>query len=553
MNLRLNLLSVIFFFSFFSSLSAADYYVKVAGNGDGTSWESAMSFQNFVVLLPTVPDNTTFHVAEGTYYIDSISGGLVAKSNVNLIGGYTSSPSAGDVSQPDKYKAVLDASNLPDNEKRSPILFSEFKVSIVVKGFVLQNNHSHAAIKLMEVYSLDVANCIFDNNGLKYEMGSCISAFGICHLKVNTSVFKNAKFVSALNVYSYNIFTEPTTVDITNSLFDNNTSVNEGAALYFSDGSANKGSVIVDNCTFRNNRIEGDLNSSVHRGSAIFTDRQKIKISNSTFIDNYNQTGEGTAIAIDEESKAQIINNTIIGNGNNTTDCLIVIYDADVSLVGNIIADENDHLSICYSNDNQSTVRYKNNIFTTLTNNNCYEQWYNVLKKEDVGTNNIFIASSQLSSFLDGTYSNGVFTPNIKDNGGLTPTVALTGTFLPGCKSIKMVPTAETDVTTDQRGVERAELACVGAYENTDATEQCVDTDIVENVKDAQSVVIYPNPTHDLLYWQNLSVSNTHFLLYSINGTLLLETDSNPVDLSLFDSGLYLIRIGDKNYKIIKQ
>jgi hypothetical protein len=86
MNLRLNLLSVIFFFSFFSSLSAADYYVKVAGAGNGTSWESAMSFEDFVVLLPTVPDNTTFHVAEGTYYVSNQNDVLTVKSNVALLG-----------------------------------------------------------------------------------------------------------------------------------------------------------------------------------------------------------------------------------------------------------------------------------------------------------------------------------------------------------------------------------------------------------------------------------------------------------------------------------
>ena len=74
--------------------------------------------------------------------------------------------------------------------------------------------------------------------------------------------------------------------------------------------------------------------------------------------------------------------------------------------------------------------------------------------------------SADIATLFEGTYdpSTGLFTPVLAYNGGFTPTVALKSDRLPDGTSIRF-PLSETTVTTDQRGVERLEQTCMGAYE----------------------------------------------------------------------------------------
>ena len=91
------------------SPSIKDYYVKISGEGDGTSWEQALSPKDFAAHFALVGDDVTFHIAAGTYHpVYGSSGenpvyspfiGYYTNSRVNLIGGYSSEPFQGE--QPD--------------------------------------------------------------------------------------------------------------------------------------------------------------------------------------------------------------------------------------------------------------------------------------------------------------------------------------------------------------------------------------------------------------------------------------------------------------------
>ena len=78
---------------------------------------------------------------------------------------------------------------------------------------------------------------------------------------------------------------------------------------------------------------------------------------------------------------------------------------------------------------------------------------------------NVKDRSVEISSLFEGTYdpTTGLFTPVLKNNGGFTPTVALKSDKLSDGKSIRF-PRLD-DVLTDQRGVERLDSTCMGAYE----------------------------------------------------------------------------------------
>jgi hypothetical protein len=64
------------------------------------------------------------------------------------------------------------------------------------------------------------------------------------------------------------------------------------------------------------------------------------------------------------------------------------------------------------------------------------------------------------------------------------------------------------------------------------------------------SIVLYPNPTTGLVYIRSeLSIGEVK--VYSLIGRLLLKTNRQPVDLSRFGSGIYLIEVNGVTNKII--
>ncbi len=100
------------------SPSIKDYYVKISGEGDGTSWEHALSPKDFAAHFALVGDDVTFHIAAGTYHpVYGSSGenpvyspfiGYYTKSRVNLIGGYSSEPVEGEQPDPKNHTTTLD-------------------------------------------------------------------------------------------------------------------------------------------------------------------------------------------------------------------------------------------------------------------------------------------------------------------------------------------------------------------------------------------------------------------------------------------------------------
>ena len=99
------------------SPSIKDYYVKISGEGDGTSWEQALSPKDFAAHFALVGDDVTFHIAAGTYHpVYGSSGenpvyspfiGYYTNSRVNLIGGYSSEPFQGEQPDPMLFTGIF--------------------------------------------------------------------------------------------------------------------------------------------------------------------------------------------------------------------------------------------------------------------------------------------------------------------------------------------------------------------------------------------------------------------------------------------------------------
>lgn len=86
----------------------------------------------------------------------------------------------------------------------------------------------------------------------------------------------------------------------------------------------------------------------------------------------------------------------------------------------------------------------------------------------------------------------------------------------------------------------------------------------INELMDAFSVTIYPNPTHGNLTISTQSTHNnplTELMLYNTQGKLLYKdtnnNNTNTINMSMYDKGIYLLIImiegNRKEFKVIKQ
>ena len=73
----------------------------------------------------------------------------------------------------------------------------------------------------------------------------------------------------------------------------------------------------------------------------------------------------------------------------------------------------------------------------------------------------------------------------------------------------------------------------------------------------AGAQLIYPNPTSGIVHIpEEIACNESNLFIYNVMGILKTEmviTDSNELDLSGFQKGIYLIKTGAKVYKVVKE
>jgi len=450
-------------------LLAEDYYVKENGTGDGNSWETAMSFDAIVAKIPTIPNNTNIHFAEGTYYVlNSVSSRLNIQSDVNLIGGYPANPQTSAVSQPELYKAIISGGNANPN---TVLIYAETpNISITIKGIIFKDSRLEP-IRFLYGHSLTVEDCIFENNGYATSQNqvSGINTQNLNECHINRTVFRNNISGNTLYFKRKVPIDYKTRISISNSLFENNfSSMYVGSVIYFLNDhmSAVDGDyqALVENCTFVNNGISNPDES--YYASGLFSlERGGLTLKNNTFLDNYNHSGLGSTFITSESSKIEAVNNTIITNNNHSTGCAILLVESELTLLGNIFVDKNDRLAMVASNTNLgniSNITAKYNVFTDLKDYNYEPIYLDNIYQGDLDPSNQFIDLSTLSQMLEGNLLSGSFSATLKDNSGFTPTIAIAGEK---SEDLRILPLFETPVTKDQRGITRSDPACIGAYE----------------------------------------------------------------------------------------
>lgn len=101
-------------------------------------------------------------------------------------------------------------------------------------------------------------------------------------------------------------------------------------------------------------------------------------------------------------------------------------------------------------------------------------------------------------------------------------------------------------------------LKCYTYFDSTCLSYSSFDVNMFVGIDDEinSEIKIYPNPTSDIL---TLELTNTNeaqkISLYNVHGRLILEkyiNDTTELDVSDLESGVYMLRINDHTYKLLK-
>lgn len=435
------LLSVLFFGLNFNFLLAADYYVKTSGTGDGSSWENAMSPEDFEAYLPLASDSVTFHIAEGVYKPtkrpDDVSFGregqpmFVAQSFVRLIGGYPADAKTGDAPNPALHKTIF-----------SGDVNSDTKVS-VVKGvdgrdsLVFSNNSDdlYCLFYYGQPHTEGINPTVAETDTAVYMNGilfRCAEAYAL-YLDPTYNAYAHMEKCIFENCSRWAVHMVQSALSFRNVLFRNN-------EIAFSryDGEANRTrSLIFRQCTFDSNNRAFNI-AGLYSGTMF--------LENSTLVNNY------ASQWADVNSYLDMTNCTVLNNGPFMGN-RCYHGEKHFTMVGNII----DTLSVVSVGTKTTYFKVYGNYGNIGIGENAEAETNAHLPMPD---------KAALTTFLEGTYDSksDIFKPMLSYKGGLSPTVALKSDTLPDGTSLRF-PLSETTVTTDQRGAKRLVQTCRGAFE----------------------------------------------------------------------------------------
>ncbi len=389
-----------------------------------------------------------------------------------------------------------------DNNKieRNMLEFSDCQVVFMSDTF--ESNNCYHLVDIATYYDKSIKSsfdkCIItDNKAGVLSMGTvsadlpCVSSFTECEIIGNSGdgvVADSCGFYTKGTIppgQSSVVVVKDSICLIRTKLMDNTYSEDlfRTLAAHLSltqcDLERNKGRVLVNSssqplsingCSFIENDNEWDL---INDPACGIHDNRHVELYNNTFVGNRS----GHNIYYGYYSKANIYNNTFIGNKGVFHTSLQ--NGATNEFVGNVFWNNEMSDFILYPNQLQA---FSHNIIPIPFVSSAIQlapgddnmiadaKFDQILSDPDCQNCSDFADvknyNDEMVQLFAGTYdpTTGVFTPELKTGEGFAPVVALKSDRLPDGTSIRF-PLTETVVATDQRGVERLDSTCMGAYE----------------------------------------------------------------------------------------
>ena len=357
-------------------------------------------------------------------------------------------------------------SEFENNRHYSGIIFSYVSDNFIITDSKIINNVSDNGVAGIENCNsnseLTIERTVFDGNKgyISHLQSNSIK------VKIDNSIFRNGESESSALLFAN--WANESFYSFSNSTIDKNISGN----ILFNGG----GNMSFTNNTVTRNKSENLLFS----GGTGFN----ISFINNTIVGNIGNNSQENLGNIIEVSSNKLIGNIILGNGldylaHRKRNIFFPVYGSTPIIKYNILPIFNtkpltEACTLLEPIGDNTNIFVEHEYFDLQ---GLKDQYNHCLHDYGYGPS-ISISADELDArvslgekpyldILEGTYDEptGLFNPIVKDNGGFTPTVALTGTQLPDGRKINSLPLTVSNVTADQRNVQRNELACIGAYE----------------------------------------------------------------------------------------
>lgn len=547
---------------------------SVAISGDGTL-DSPYATIDEALEKASIRD--TIKVTCGKYIpvlkIEPRTSCYIPKTSIVMIGGYNDDFSKitgktvidGDLNQDDT------SGNYSDNLYQ--LISIPKYYNLTLKNFILENAHSEGLLNgaglYTEGFELNVENVEFNNN---YAVNSGGALYSSCeYVNINDCIFCGNKTDYNGGAAKITVLSD---VTLNRSHFKSNEAIG-GSALCLTQ---------CENSYFQNNTFENNISTKC--GSIYLMNDSNVishNFLNNTFANNQLscssglpaivQTYGGAAIyakMYDADSKFNLAHTTISGNqsnyiGSNTTifkGSAINIYGGTAVLMNNLIAGNfgtNANGDLC--TDGKTIIGKETyNLFTSPENVNF------VFNTTDITATDYSSGIKALATTLDGYIEAGKFIANVKVNGGATPTVGIINPIFNNqavnCLSanLRLVENSfQIDlngdgstigyIKCDQRNIARQFKSCIGAFEYIAGESGTNNISTVDG-----NMRIYR--TGSSKYTISNIAQNGTIAIYDSLGRcvyhLYNKEENVEIDISAWKSGVYILSINNRNYKIIQ-
>lgn len=409
-------------------------FVKIDGNGSGESWDDALSGEMlFQKIKAGYSPSDTIYMTGGIYYVGETKEDVLSISeNIIIKGGFDPNVTGRDVdiSYPSEFETIFSGDinkNGEADEGDSRVLYLSGGCTVSLTGITVKHGYVSDGT---------------ERPGIHVEGGSTIY-LSYCKVVDNISTISSP----AGDAGGPAIYLKDGKAICYKTLIAGNRANNRGGAVRL----MNEPDVLVLNsCLLADNSVSGSfgggvqvsnsnckvycINSTVtgnsaDKGGAGINGGCWIYIVSSTIVENYCTNGaEGHDVRIESANKAFVINSIITGKTNRV-------------------------------NDNNPNILINGNSYNLTSIGN------NIIGA--VGGTGSFMA--QPTDVLSKFY-NDIFNDNVLANNEYFPQTIALPDYLYGSPLISLYTYAMAnipygDVTLDQRGLERGDPTCVGAYE----------------------------------------------------------------------------------------
>lgn len=446
------------------TFSDAAYYIRsdddalATSGGDGTSWDTAFRFSEWVSRLSTFDKGTTFYFAGGTYYP---SGAIAINNAFTLIGGFSPS-STGTTEYLPQFPSA--APTIFSGDKNRNGLTDEGDLAVIIKADMTAASKNTLPVVLQ---GIDFTSAYYNSPDGSGEYGAIYMkdcqdmTVRDCRFYGNTAPGYGG--IAVRSEYSKSHFTDCT--------FTNNKAKSRGAVARLSSNAGNKGNTTFERCSFTDNEIEDNTGSVIcmQHGQALY-------IINTTIADN--EAGSGGAIYVNGKNSTfpnafHVVSSTIAGNGHNQ---IQLAQGGNLNMANSIIVGSTDNGTV-----SDAAIAVTGGTSTPLLFTSA---GYNITGGY---ANQLSSVSSPVWHETDVTGTSNsvtsVFGNAVLSNGTLTPVNAGRGASIETLQEIASAfGITGCDLTVDQHGNERGNT--VPGAVKADANTAICQTAIVPAIKE---------------------------------------------------------------------